>query len=682
MKLALITIRDEIKNMYIGELKSVFDDFLEIVPYSLEIDHKYKPDTSELLDVDLILLTNPKIYSLVSGIVNPNAQIIYLDYAFLKNKIESFGELPQNTKALICFNFYEVSVQAATTIYEMGYNNIEIGIYNPDQPEDYRDYDIAIVGESSAIVPEYIDRIFSLGRRKISFKTLLDIATKANLFSDVLENKIYKYSLDIASPQDIITHLYGNEHNSKSHLNAIMDSIDYSIVIIDEDTKIINHNKQFKDLMKTDNSLVNKSLYEFPKLKPFISHLNDEIVENLIVDTEDSKRVMLTIKKILNNYMENNIYILLMKDVTDIFKLEKSLRKQIEKKGYISKYDFDDIYGKSDSILECKKKAYKISKMENSVLILGESGTGKEIFAQSIHNNSSRKAFPFIGINCAALPSTLLESELFGYSEGTFTGARKGGKKGLFELADNGTLFLDEIGDMSMEVQAKILRVLEEKEFMRLGSGEVISVNVRIIAATNKDLQALIKENRFRLDLYYRLNTFMFTIPPLRERSDDIGLLVKLFSSEFNNKDLVIPDNVMKILIDYPWYGNVRELKSCIEYLFAMSDDEVNIKSLPDHIRNTSKNLEYENSPSPFDSISDYDKDIMENILILLSQNGGGGRRMLHSKLKENFSNLSEYKVRNYLGWLKENDFVNVSSGPTGITLSQMGISYFQEYLK
>jgi len=365
-----------------------------------------------------------------------------------------------------------------------------------------------------------------------------------------------------------------------------------------------------------------------------------------------------------------------MKDVTDIFKLEKSLRRQIEKRGYISKYSFSDIYGKSASITQCISKASKIAKMDNTVLILGESGTGKEIFAQSIHSSSRRNMFPFIGINCAALPSTLLESELFGYSEGTFTGARKGGKKGLFELADNGTLFLDEIGDMSLEVQAKILRVLEEKEFIRLGSGEVISVNVRVIAATNKDLEKLIDEGKFRLDLYYRLNTFMFTIPPLRCRKDDIRTLIDKFSSEFNDKNLIIPEPVLNALLDYEWKGNVRELKNCIEYIFAMSDDEININSIPDYIRikkYTDPEILFYNT---FSGLKSEDIEVLKKIVELIYLNGGG-RRTLHNRLKDLYPDISEYKIRNYIEILKGKELVEVKHGPTGIMLTQPGVEIY-----
>jgi transcriptional regulator with PAS, ATPase and Fis domain len=678
VKVGLITIRDEIKKMYVSELKSVFEDFLEIIPYSIEIDHKYNPNSIDLSQIDIVLLTNPKVYSIISETVNPNAQIIYLDYAFLKNKIESLGDIPPNTKALICFNFYEVSVQAATTIYEMGYNNFQIGIYDPEKPEDYKDYDVAIVGESSAIVPEYIDKIYSLGRRKVSFKTLLDLATKANIFDDVIENRIYKYSLDIASPQNIMTFLYGNEHNAKSHLGAIMDSIDYSIVIIEEDATIINHNNEFRKMVMSDEPLINRKINEFPKLEPIISHIYEDNVENLMVESSDSKRIMLTIRKISNNFLANNILIILMKDVTDIFKLEKSLRRQIEKKGHVSKYSFSDIYGKSEPIMESIRKATKIAKMDNTVLILGESGTGKEIFAQSIHNSSPRKVFPFIGINCAALPSTLLESELFGYSDGTFTGARKGGKKGLFELADNGTLFLDEIGDMSFEVQAKILRVLEEKEFMRLGSGEVVSINVRVIAATNKNLETLIEEGKFRLDLYYRLNTFMFTIPPLRCRKDDIRILIDKFSDEVNLEKLTIPESIINILLNYEWKGNVRELKSCIEYIFAMSEDEVNLKSLPDYIRIMEYHEPVSTGNTIFSGLKQEEINTIKKIIEIIHQNGGG-RRTLYDRLKSDDPDISEYRIRNYIELLRNNGLLEVKQGPTGIKLTKTGMEIYEE---
>jgi len=247
----------------------------------------------------------------------------------------------------------------------------------------------------------------------------------------------------------------------------------------------------------------------------------------------------------------------------------------------------DEIIGKSEKILEVLSIVKKVSPTNARVLITGESGTGKELIARSIHQNSKRRLFPFIKVNCAAIPSELIESELFGYEKGAFSGATDT-KKGLIELADKGTLFLDEIADMSLNAQAKILRVIQTGEFSRLGSEKFINVDIRVIAATNKDIKRLIGEERFREDLYFRLNVVSINMPPLRERKEDIPLFVENFiDSVCRENGLVkkeIQENALKRLMEYSWPGNVRELKNVIESLVILSDDVIDEKDLPDFI--------------------------------------------------------------------------------------------------
>ncbi len=239
------------------------------------------------------------------------------------------------------------------------------------------------------------------------------------------------------------------------------------------------------------------------------------------------------------------------------------LRQKLEERS-----EYDEIIGKSDAMQEIYDLISQVAPTDSTVLITGESGTGKELIAQAIHGNSLRCYLPFIAVSCGALPDSLLESELFGYERGAFTGAEHT-KKGRFEMADKGTLFLDEIGDISLKTQVDLLRVLQRKEFRRLGGQEEIKVDVRILAATNQDLKKAISENRFREDLFYRLNVISIHVPPLRERKDDIPLLVKAFIRryclEMNKELLKIAPSALKLLMDYDWPGNVRELENVIE---------------------------------------------------------------------------------------------------------------------
>lgn len=256
-------------------------------------------------------------------------------------------------------------------------------------------------------------------------------------------------------------------------------------------------------------------------------------------------------------------------DVSEIIKLNKELNvaKQIIRK-LEAKYTFDDIVGQNELILKAIEKAKKAASTPATVILRGESGTGKELFAHAIHNESDRKFNQFVRVNCAALSESLLESELFGYEEGAFTGAKKGGKKGLFEQANGGTIFLDEIGDISFNTQAKLLRVLQEREIVRVGGTKPIPIDVRIITATNLDLEKAVEEGRFREDLYYRLNFIPINIPALRYRKDDIYSLVihfiKKFNQEYGRRINDITKEALDILKAHDWPGNVRELENII----------------------------------------------------------------------------------------------------------------------
>lgn len=256
-------------------------------------------------------------------------------------------------------------------------------------------------------------------------------------------------------------------------------------------------------------------------------------------------------------------------DITEVQKLEQKIRIRLSEKGFIAQYNFDGIVHKSAVISECIKTAKKFAKYDASVLICGPSGVGKEQFAQSIHNGSQRNNSPFVAINCAALPESLIESELFGYVEGSFTGAARKGKAGLFEMAHGGTIFLDEISELPLPLQGRLLRVLQEKQVMRIGDNKLIPVDVRVVCASNRDLRSLASQNLFRVDLYFRIAILSLFIPPLSERAEDIELLSTHFVEEYGRRyrkgRMTLAADALEYLRDYDYEGNVRELQGMIE---------------------------------------------------------------------------------------------------------------------
>ncbi|MBB6215022.1 transcriptional regulator with PAS, ATPase and Fis domain [Anaerosolibacter carboniphilus] len=283
----------------------------------------------------------------------------------------------------------------------------------------------------------------------------------------------------------------------------------------------------------------------------------------------------------------------ILNEINDIYKLTeelnasnmmiKKLEKHMKSMGK-AKYSFDDIISIDKNSLETKNLAKRIAEKGSHVLITGESGTGKELYANAIHSASDRQQGPFIAVNCATFDGSLLESELFGYEEGAFTGAKKGGKIGLFEVANGGTLFLDEISEMNYGLQAKLLRVLQENTIRRIGGLSEIPIDIRIVCATNKSLEKMVEENMFRKDLYYRIAVFPINVLPLRNRREDIPYLVEYFVKKLasrTNRYLKISENVNKILYNYDWPGNIRELKNTIEFALNMTDED---RIKPEHL--------------------------------------------------------------------------------------------------
>jgi len=302
-------------------------------------------------------------------------------------------------------------------------------------------------------------------------------------------------------------------------------------------------------------------------------------------------------------------------------------------KGFVAKYNFEDIVTVDKYMIGLKKLASLYSKTDAAILIQGESGTGKELFAQSIHNTSDRCSGPFVAVNCAAIPENLLESELFGYEGGAFTGARKEGKQGLFELADGGSIFLDEISEISKSLQARLLRVIQEKEIMRVGGDKIIPVDIRIISTTNRNLEKQIENGDFRQDLYYRLNVFNLKIPSLRQRKEDIGLIATKLLNDFtddsiNNSEVV--KEIKSLLVSYDWPGNIRELNNVMERLSLVllqsnsnnyKDMLKKVMNVPDEEDDESITLRVSIKNGLRDAMKEAEKNIIDIMLIKYNYN-------------------------------------------------------------
>lgn len=355
-------------------------------------------------------------------------------------------------------------------------------------------------------------------------------------------------------------------------LASILDNVDDAVLVINKEGTIEHANNPARKLFKTtDVGIARQNLLDvMPELELIFGVYKGEKISNHLLKIND---MLLNINAVPLEVEEKIIGIVCVaQDITQIQSLEKRIRYQLHQKGLIAKYTFDSILTRDQSMIDLIENAKEFSRTDFTVLIYGESGTGKEMFAQSIHNWSKRKNAPFMAVNCAALTDSLLESELFGYTEGAFTGARKGGKQGIFELAHGGTIFLDEINSIPPKMQSKLLRIIEEKEVMRLGSDYVIPLDIRIIVASNENLTKKVMQNEFRSDLFYRLSVLELRLPPLRERKKDIIPLFNNFLKELKFGNINLAPELEEKLINHRWPGNVRELRNVAERYRLLKD--------------------------------------------------------------------------------------------------------------
>lgn len=387
-------------------------------------------------------------------------------------------------------------------------------------------------------------------------------------------------------PESLSAHSADPKLSYFDMLSVIQDSYD-GILVTDCQGNVILVNDSYLRIIEQDVTGIN-----FPEYLKTISYRKAACLEVLEKKTRvnythfelaPGKIISVTSTPIFNDNGDIRLVVTNVRDMTEMIKLKEQLEKAREAETLFYKH-LDDLSRSNSGFVAVDPKmkdllatALRVSSVDVTVLITGESGVGKEVLARYIHSKSNRKTEPFIAVNCGAIPEPLLESEFFGYVPGSFTGAAKNGKKGLFEAADGGTLFLDEIGDLPFNLQVKLLRALDSGEITKIGSNSPTPVNIRLLAATNQDLESLVQARRFREDLYYRLNVVNLRIPPLRERPDDIRPLAIYFLGKYNQQygqNKRIPIDLLKVVENYPWPGNVRQLKNAMERMVVLSNGD------------------------------------------------------------------------------------------------------------
>lgn len=662
LKIAIITADKEISKFYKSELKYLFGDTLDISTYSTEDNSAFFPKTEEAFIVtnisfnchEKVMLTIPKEKPVIFGSVT------------IENKsVEKLKKYPNGTKALLVNTTAKMAVECISTLYQKGINNIEFYSYYPGCSEKYLNIEMAVTPAEQRFVPKNMKYIVDIGNRIFDIKTIIEIATVAKCEYLLETERFMEYFSRISENQIGIESLIEKTNTIRKQFNTFMHMLDVGIIGIDGNGIIFICNKKAANLLcKNYSEVLYKKINEFIAEDFLQQYREKKTALKITYKNNLGENLNISLSPVLNNDMYNSSLIVLNKE-SENEALQKEFSQQVIKKGHRARYTFEDIVGNSFLIEKTKHIASKMAKTDSTVLITGESGTGKELFAHSIHASSQRRNNPFVAINCAALSDNLLESEIFGYEEGSFTGARKGGKIGLFEIANNGTIFLDEIESMSKNLQVKLLRAIQEKEIMRVGGDRMIPINVRIIATSNENILKMIEEGTFRKDLYYRLNTLPITIPPLRERKEDLFTLIEVFKKNLNC-NFSLTEESKAIFNEYKWPGNIRELRNCIEYLHCLDEKIIEPYMLPNYMNVEQKNYNIFNKQSILEEKVIYVMNELEN------QGRTCGRMAIIDYLKNENIIATEVQIKKVFKNLNEKGYIKISKGRSGSKLTDL----------
>lgn len=504
--------------------------------------------------------------------------------------------------------------QYGKNILVMGFENIINGV---EKLGPILDINIrAYLLESEENGERYVKQLINSGEKidvLLGGTVAENLALKYNIPTVLLETGGSAIDLSIKEAKKLVK-VRRKEKEKTEQFRAILHYINEGVISIDKEGRIITFNSAARKITGIcDEKAMGQFITEIiphTRLNKVMRKSKPELGQ--ILQIGEIKTLTNRVPIVVEG--ETVGVVATFQDITKIQEYEEKIRAEILVKGHVAKYSFKDIIAESEILLNTIKKAKKYADVDSTVLIIGESGTGKEMFAQSIHLASKRKDGPFVAVNCAAIPQNLLESELFGYDEGAFTGARKKGKTGLFTQAHKGTIFLDEIGEMPIEVQARLLRVLQEREIRPLGSNKIIPIDVRVIAATNKNLRQEMNQGNFRGDLYYRLNILGLPIPTLRERREDIRLLVNHFLKTISlrlKKKVKITESALRKIQGYSWYGNIRELENAVEKLVVLSNGKITKEQIEEAIDEQIVNLKDES-----ETLEDVKKNHIIKVLI------------------------------------------------------------------
>ena len=576
---AVISLDAYAGQFYAQQVQELFGDRIAVCSYSVRdgsVEHMPRK-------YDLYMVTTDAFDSLgdMHRYVPIDGEMMEIHVTLRWDVVHRLQALPAGKKVLFVNLSDKMCREAVTRLNQLGVNQLDFDLYHPGAPEpDMSQYDFVITPQETRYVPAGAREIIDIGQRVCDSSTMIEAALRLG-FEELLETPEFEqYQRDVAANTYSFDRVFARGLRLESQFEILMEILDEGIVGVNERGEVFASNHKLEEITGIPGArALQRPAAEVYPFVPFARCLAERAPQPAQVVSANGVNMNVAVAPVLRGGACIGAFATVQR-FSDAENRQNELRSQLLHKGYRAKYTFDDVVGQSPAIRRCITILKKMSLTQLPVLLIGETGTGKELFAHAVHNASPRANGPFVAINCAAMPENLLESELFGYEEGAFTGARKGGKPGLFEFAHKGTLFLDEVEGMSTALQCKLLRVLQEREIMRVGGNRIVSVDVRIVAATNENLDKMVEEGTFRRDLYYRLNTLPVLIPPLREREGDLLLLIDHFRKGIGASFTLSPE-LERLLLTHQWRGNIRELRNVVEYFSYTGSPMVGPEELP-----------------------------------------------------------------------------------------------------
>lgn len=636
----------------------------------IHITNRYLDEGSQgpFIDDDVVLvMTKEKAIQIKNRVVDAK-RIIVANRTIRTQEIYPICSIPPNTKVLVVNDNGETTLEFMALLYKLGIDHLNLIPFDPHH--DYPDVKIAVTPGEGIYVPKHIGTVIDTGNRVFDVSTFIQIIDMLQLTDREIQRRLYRYSEELVPLDSGIDKQYRQLYLKNRELDAILNLSHEGILLVDTEGRIVLYNRTVKNLLGLEEPLGNA----------LFSHLVDEPLRSLLAQdrVEDEPipyrgKILLLSSRMMEVFGQQSGTYYNLRDVTYLNQLEENLAKKLKGVGFVSQYSFKDILSRSPVLEKSVQRARQFAQSDLPVLITGESGTGKELFAHSIHGESKRRNRPFVAFNCAAVPENLIESELFGYEGGAFTGALREGKAGLFEQANHGTIFLDEIGDMPYNLQSKLLRVLQEGQIMRIGSQRIITIDVRLISATNQPIVHRIASGSFRADLYYRLNVLPLNLPPLRERKEDILYLLRYFLRSYGRETMTLKPEVEALLLGYPWPGNIRELWNVASFMAFFPDEPMGLDQLPEYLR------EAPEPPGEWKDLivlipADELLSVLQGVSQLSSLQGVSGRASIEKYLQNTSHPLREGRIRGILSLAQRYGLVISGPGRGGTRLTEAGL--------